>query len=109
MLRTISQLSVVPIAAVRDERASVLAASFSAEEAHRLTDAPAQTVAGLLALKRAVAELLGSDERAIELDHDERGAPVLLGPRAERLVVSISHTRSHAYGLAVVERGNDDD
>jgi phosphopantetheinyl transferase (holo-ACP synthase) len=112
--RVCSFLESASIAETRRTLAVVLARDFSPAEANSLRAGPVQTVAGFLALKRAViaaARALSPDtelrEREVVLRHDASGAPRLLRVPARlekkvqrrRLFVSISHTRETAWGL----------
>jgi len=97
---------------------------LSPEEERGLEGKPAMSAAGLVALKKAILRLLlhaAPDARPcaadIVLGHAGNGAPVILsmpaipGRRAaalaRRMRVSISHTKTHGCGLAVLEEGPD--
>lgn len=89
---------------------------FSEREAAELLTKHPRTTAGFLATKQALCELYATaspqqrvSTKDFVLGHDERGAPRLLErPRLEvegsrqGPWISISHTRDHAYGLAVM-------
>jgi len=88
-----------------------------AEIDHLAGRAP-QSLAGFLALKRALTDLAleldpstPADPLAFTLDHGPSGEPRVVSapPRVAargRLAVSISHTRCRAYGLAVLQEGD---
>jgi phosphopantetheinyl transferase (holo-ACP synthase) len=102
----------VAIEPVRAGRAALLEACFSPAEAAELEPRHPRTTAGFLAVKEALRELYRelAPSRAVEardfvLGHDRRGAPVLLEapPIGVAVTISLSHTRDHAYGLAVAD------
>lgn len=115
----LSFLGTVEIAHVKQSLGAMLEADFSEQERAALGGRSVQSVAGFLALKRAVMALARSvgagshlSERDVELSHDANGAPVVLSVGAGagagilgRLRVSISHTSTTAYGLAVIQEG----
>jgi phosphopantetheinyl transferase (holo-ACP synthase) len=120
-----SALATLAIDAVKRQPADERMMSFSPEERRQLADAPVQTIAGRLAAKQAVRTLLAEtaspavSDADFEIVADAHGAPHLrdwpalalraaLSPRSE-LGLSISHTRDHAYGLAVLQERLDDD
>jgi phosphopantetheinyl transferase (holo-ACP synthase) len=89
---------------------------FSAGEQAELRNRHIRSTAGSLALKRAVAQLLsnGKDgilvERDIVLGCPRNDRPILLSlpdrpssSLSNTLFLSISHTKSTAYGLAVLK------
>jgi phosphopantetheinyl transferase (holo-ACP synthase) len=91
--------------------------AFSPVAAAALSQASPQTVAGLIAAKKAVAAIVALlcggrvTLRDINLAHSPGGAPRLGGlPRGARVAVavwrniriSISHTATHAFGCAAV-------
>ena len=108
-----------PVDPARERFDELLAAHFSPAEVEGLRGMPARSLAGRVALKRAVLSALGdldlspqgACERDVELGRGTAGAPiVVLLPLPEeiepevraRLHVSISHTRKNAYGLVAV-------
>ena len=112
-----SSLAKVSIAEVERSRSKFEAQAFGEAERAELRGRRAQTVAGFLALKRALSALFEGmsggtalTERDIVLTHRENGAPswapspVWLARRLKPLPVvqvSVSHTREWAYALAV--------
>lgn len=107
-------LATVAIGPVRAAaaRAALLASCFSPAEAAELAPRHPRTTAGFLAVKDALCELYRelAPTRAVAprdfvLRHDERGAPVIVEapPLDAALSISLSHTRDHAYGLAVAD------
>jgi len=89
---------------------------FSAEEQAELSTRHIRSTVGSLALKRAVLHLLfqgkdgGLTEKDIVLGRRPNNRPVLLFlpdrpglSLSNTLFLSISHTRSTAYGLAVLQ------
>ena len=115
----------LPITTVAAERDELEAAHFSPRERAELAGRHVQSVAGRLALKRALCELFASVQpgvalspRDFEITDSPTGAPVL-GPlpatlrdapaaRRGRLFVSIAHSKAQAVGLVVQERTLDD-
>jgi len=110
----------VRIADVVRDRAALTAACFTPDELAEIPAGRPQTLAGSLAVKRALVQLaaaLGEPVQVAEKDfvlsHDRRGAPRLVsapapvGPavpaRLADVRISISHTREWAYGLAVYQ------
>jgi phosphopantetheinyl transferase (holo-ACP synthase) len=97
------------------------AAGLTAEETARLQGRHGRSVAGFVALKHALAALFsevcaGAAAAPAEfvLDHDAKGAPIVVslprrlrerveGAADGRVLVSVSHTRGLACGLAVFE------
>jgi phosphopantetheinyl transferase (holo-ACP synthase) len=116
-VRAWSWLETVDIAQVKASRADWIARHFDAEEAGQLDGMRDQTLAGFVAVKRALCgvgrEALGLHAAASQfhLDREESGAPRLRacvgldGESAERFArgvhISLSHSRTTAYGLAV--------
>lgn len=110
-----SCLETIAIAAVESARARVGEEHFRAAELADLGSRRVQSLAGSLALKRALcalwAEIVGgapcSAPRDFELGHLGSGAPLLVaappGIAPARVRVSIAHTREWAYGLAAVD------
>lgn len=109
MLR--SALEVLAIADVEREREELSERCFSPGERAEVGGRRVQTTAGFLAAKRALVRLWGElgcgtpRERDFVLTHRPSGAPAVASapglPPGLELRVSISHTRQHAYGLAV--------
>lgn len=108
----------VPVASARRARVRWLERYCSDAEARRLEQRPVQSLAGDIALKRALAGLFSilADgrqfvERDFVVDRTREGAPRLAGfpslrtptkrDLRARLSVSITHTSTNAYGLAV--------
>jgi phosphopantetheinyl transferase (holo-ACP synthase) len=106
-------LESVAVEAVAADRERIAAADFTPAELEAIAGRRVQTLAGLLALKRALVALYRAAAPArpcrpvdFVLAHRESGAPYVAlapplpagGPPA----VSISHTRGWAYGLAVL-------
>jgi len=111
-------LEMVPIAEVAAKRAQIEAQFFSAAERDELKSRHVQSVAGGLALKRALCALFHQRFAGFSfgpahfmLRHDPDGAPRIAGlpppwpavttARRERLFVSITHTKLEAAGLVV--------
>ena len=111
---TASHLETIQVAEVEAGRGRIEAEHFSPAEIAALGSRRAQSVAGALALKRALARLLADTggapaaPRDFELGHHPSGAPLLLaapaGVALASVFVSISHTRQWAYGLAAAGR-----
>jgi hypothetical protein len=91
--------------------------AFSPPEVRDLENRPAQSWAGFLAVKRALIALtrdctgIDCTEADFVLGHESSGAPVLLDMPGQlrssgSIAISVSHTRAHAYGLAVLEPGS---
>ncbi len=115
-----------PIAPVKASREALMERHFSTQEQASLTTRPAQTIAGRLALKAAVAELLDkngicelSSATEIEIGQTRAGGPVLqsiagldrtaLSAIKGRLHLSITHSRHQAVGLAVWQAAEAED
>ncbi len=109
--RLVSAVAVVSIAETTAGREQVEAECFTPVELAELRGRAVQSLAGWLALKRALADLsarLGRDSatpRDFVLTRAASGAPQLCRPHplegAVEPFISISHTRAWAYGLAV--------
>jgi len=109
-----SYLETLQVAAVEAGRRRIEEEHFSPTEVAAFGRRRAQSVAGALALKRALARLLADTggapaaPRDFELGHHPSGAPLLLaapaGVALASVFVSISHTRQWAYGLAAAGR-----
>lgn len=110
LLRIVRSLPIAEVAAARD---AIAAENFSPEELERIAPRPLQTVAGFLALKRALADLWAgawperpARPRDFRLAHLPSGAPHLASspplPAELTVAVSVSHTSVFAYGLAVL-------
>lgn len=113
-----SRLERLSIAEVERDRAALEERFLDAAERAELQGRRAQSVAGFLALKRALAQLVAGlpgagapTERDFLLTHHPNGA-LRCTLSAEllrrlgtppRLHLSVSHTRDWAYGLAVRE------
>ena len=114
-----SFLETIPIEEVERDRAALLAAHFSDRERQALAARSARSVAGDLALKRALVSLAAARgatraERDFEIGRAANGAPCVLsappgfsyapgGP----VLVSISHGKRTACGLAVPREDGD--
>jgi phosphopantetheinyl transferase (holo-ACP synthase) len=112
------EIASVSISEVHDHRAELLDRCFSVDERVHLADATDQTVAGLLAVKRAWVALALSlnaeaapvdlSERDVALTHAVGGAPMIgchnapwvRGP----LFISVSHTRTTAHGVVCTQQ-----
>jgi phosphopantetheinyl transferase (holo-ACP synthase) len=91
---------------------------FTPDEIDALAAKKVQTRAGYLALKKALVSLLSPpgkgpafEERDFVITNNARGAPELFRSPVDpggSLFVSISHTRTQAYGLAVLVEESDD-
>lgn len=121
-LAIVSKVSQESIDRVREDRESILATCFNPEEKQELGDRHVRSTAGNLALKRAIAALFEErwgvllKEKDIQITRSENGAP-LLDLRRSRirpvpdfdrrcLFLSLSHSRTMAYGLAVYQEPN---
>lgn len=114
-----SYLETLPVAAVEAGRRQIEEEHFSPAEVAAFGKRRAQSVAGALALKRALIRLwaaagAAAEPRDFELGHHASGAPRLnaapAGVALADVFVSISHTRNWAYGLAAIgeRRGTTD-
>jgi len=109
-----SYLETLQVAAVEAGRGRIEEEHFSPAEVAAFGKRRAQSVAGALALKRALVRLWAAAgatpaaPRDFELGHHASGAPRLVAAPAgvglENVSVSISHTRQWAYGLAAAGR-----
>lgn len=104
-----SYLETLQVATVEAGRRGIETDDFSPGEIAALGSRRAQSVAGALALKRALVRLwadagAAAAPRDFELGHHASGAPRLVaapqGVALADVFVSISHTRQWAYGLA---------
>ncbi len=111
----VSHLETLQVATVEAERRRIEGEHFSAREIADLGGRRVQSVAGFLALKRALARLWAAEggvasvePRDFELGHHASGAPrIVAAPEGVALsdaFVSITHTRQWAYALAAVGR-----
>ncbi len=105
-----SFLQVVEIAEIGLDRPSWERRCLGGGERASMAGRPLRSLAGLLALEGALGELYGAAGVScgpldLELGRAESGAPRLLRapPLAGCLRISISHSRRHAYGVAVLE------
>jgi phosphopantetheinyl transferase (holo-ACP synthase) len=115
--RLTSTVAVVSIADTSADRARIEDACFTPAELDELRGRAVQSLAGWLALKRALVELavrLGRPapaERDFVLSRAPSGAPRLVPghPLADAgdPLVSISHTRAWAYALAVAKAADE--
>jgi phosphopantetheinyl transferase (holo-ACP synthase) len=109
-----AQLETLQVAAVDAERGQIEEEHFSPREIADLGSRRVQSIAGALALKRALVRLWSAAgaatvPREFEIGHHANGAPRLAaapgGVSLADVYVSISHTRQWAYGLtALAER-----
>jgi phosphopantetheinyl transferase (holo-ACP synthase) len=105
---------------VAEERERFAAEHCSAAEQAALGGRHVQSLAGAIALKAALVDLLSSlfpdvelSRRQVELGHEPDGAPeirslpvalpTLPDGTPAKLYISITHTKEHAIGLAVLE------
>jgi phosphopantetheinyl transferase (holo-ACP synthase) len=114
-----SFLEIVAVDHVKAQWSSLSKSCFSQDEIDALSSRPIQSAAGAVALKRALVRLgssrwnaPGLAEKDFTLSHDPGGAPRLEsmagaaaaaaggGPAGIR--ISLSHTKKHACGLAVL-------
>lgn len=104
----------VPIDQVAGRRDEYLADCFSQEERRYLCRRHIRSTAGWLALKKAIAELGGKGSDEVDFKEDiilqclENGRPRVRQAfsdwhHTQELFVSISHSRTMAYGLASVQ------
>ncbi len=105
------RLETLAVAAVEADRRRIEDEHFSAAELADLGRRRVQSLAGFLAIKRALAGLwveagggAAARPREFELGHHANGAPRLVaapaGVAPEEALISIAHTRQWAYGLA---------
>jgi phosphopantetheinyl transferase (holo-ACP synthase) len=108
-----SYLESLQVAAAEAERRRIETEHFSPGELAGFGSRRVQSLAGALALKRALAKLwaaagVAAAPRDFELGHHVSGAPRLVaapdGVRIADVFISISHTRQWAYGLAAAGR-----
>ena len=101
------------VAAVAAERRRIEEEHFSPGEIAGLGSRRVQSLAGALALKRALVRVWAGAGTAVaprdfEIGHHDNGAPRLVaapaGVALADVYVSISHTRQWAYGLAATGR-----
>ena len=109
-----------PIVSCLNDGDGCLAAFFTDDERHAAAGRRAQSLAGICAVKRALRTLCGSlcpgrtfKEKSFTIGHKDNGAPIVSGfpdftannrtYTGEHFSISISHTRTTAYGMAVVE------
>lgn len=97
-------------------RSDTLKSAFSLRERREIEGAPLRTVAGFLALKRALRSLhreagLGDrPEAAWELAHAPDGAPCLVNgsamPEGPVVFVSIAHSGDRAWAMAAFQQAD---
>jgi len=114
-----SFMETVPIASVRGRERKILRQYFSKDEQAALARKPAQTIAGQLALKMAICNLVAElhaaspvREKEVEITRTSLGAPRIdkvsctdntVKTSLENDVhVSISHARESAVAVAVI-------
>ncbi len=112
-------IDLVSIADVNARREWYLSTYFAPPERERLRDKPVQTIAGRVALKRALCRLTATLSLSVDLspcdvviERREDGAPQINGfanvastrfaEILEALSVSISHSKTTAAGLALL-------
>jgi len=109
----VSHLEWLRVAAAEAERRRIEEEHFSPREIDGLGSRRVQSLAGALALKRALARLwagagVAAAPGEFEVGHHASGAPRLVaapgGVALADVYVSISHTRQWAYGLAAARR-----
>ncbi len=119
MGRIYSQVERIAMADVAAQRDLFEAQYLTEAEIEATANRHVQTVAGFVAVKRALCTLyarlgLGKwSERDFVLTHTANGAPTIIscppcrhdesGAPALGLHISIAHTKQHAYGLAVYQ------
>jgi phosphopantetheinyl transferase (holo-ACP synthase) len=116
-----THLAWAPIARVAEDRERYAAEQCSPAEQLALAGRHVQSLAGTVALKAAVIDLLSTlypdvelSRRDVEIGHEPGGAPEVRhlpvslptgsGGTPAKLFVSITHTKEHAIGLAVLEQ-----
>jgi phosphopantetheinyl transferase (holo-ACP synthase) len=112
-----SFLEIVSLAGVKRAKSGIMRRNFSLKETDRMFNAPVQTIAGMIALKRALKKMIAvvygasTGAKEIVLSHDKSGAPRLVAlpqkagmPEKKNIRVSVSHSKTHAYGLAVLQQ-----
>jgi phosphopantetheinyl transferase (holo-ACP synthase) len=112
-----SFLEIVSLAGVKRAKSGIMRRNFSPKEKGRLINAPHQTIAGMLALKRALKKMIAAvcgartGAKEIALSHDKNGAPRLVAlaqkagmPDKKNIRISVSHSKTHAYGLAMLQQ-----
>jgi phosphopantetheinyl transferase (holo-ACP synthase) len=110
-----SFLEIVPLRGVNRSMCETMQRNFSLKEIAGLGDVPLQSIAGMIALKKALAKMalaaggVRVNRNKIVLSHKKNGAPRLVsmpkcpGMRGKPLL-SVSHTKTHAYGFAVLSQ-----
>jgi holo-[acyl-carrier protein] synthase len=114
-----SFLEIVSLARVKRARSGIMRRNFSLKEIDRLNDVPLQSIAGMFALKKALAKMTAAacgvrmSGKEFVLSNDKNGAPRLVAlpvksgagmPDKKDIRISISHSKTHAYGLAVLQQ-----
>jgi holo-[acyl-carrier-protein] synthase len=112
-----SFLEIVSLASVKRAKSDLVRRNFSPRKTEKLNSAPLQTIAGVIALKKALVKMITAvcgkrmSGKDIVLSHDKNGAPRLIAmpeiagvgmPDKKNIRISVSHTKTHAYGLAVL-------
>ena len=117
MQQILSQLYTLPLASFRGKKKDLFNNYFTQAEIDHLKERALQTVLGFVALKKALIQLIQSaypgvslHEKDIRLGHSPEGAPLVVEikglwdrTKLPPVHLSISHTRDHVYGLAVME------
>jgi phosphopantetheinyl transferase (holo-ACP synthase) len=110
-MRLYAATAVQSIAGVARQREQCVNRYFRPAEQAALKNAPDRTIAGRIAAKRAIGSLVTKlyDDKGLaaprlyEIGRTGNGAPVcILTPAevTEKILLSISHNQSHAWGLA---------
>jgi phosphopantetheinyl transferase (holo-ACP synthase) len=114
-----SFLEIVPLAGVKRSMRRLVRSYFSKQETAGPGHASVQSVAGMLACKAALVKMILAvagvriSRKEIVLSHLRNGAPRLAGiarkkrayvPDIKSIRISVSHTKTHAYGLAVLQQ-----
>ncbi len=117
-----SVVEMVNIQEIRNNHQAVLDLSFSPEEQLELAKRHIRSTAGVLALKKALSSLIlkttgrSVDEKELTITRLKTGKPSLVSwpssllassLQTENLLLSISHSRTTAYGLAVYQEPAD--
>ncbi len=113
IVTVVTRLVIDEVEKVRD---SIFETAFTTVERNFLAPRHIRSTAGWLALKKSIIQLAGENgrgslsEKDIEITCLADGRPVIAGITSPAiqpgdLFVSISHTRTTAYGLAVLQEG----
>jgi len=104
------------IKSFKRNRKRFLHSFFTPGEIKHLKSRPLQSAAAFLALKRALVQLCKDAgaikkprEKSFVITHAPDGAPIIKQPEKvipdalSGVFISITHTRTHAFGLAAIE------